>query len=44
MFVIESLGQRGNSKYFVVMLVLYVISLPGTFISIVPYHKFVGST
>jgi hypothetical protein len=43
MFVTEFLGHRGNSKSFMLMLGVYLISLPGTFITILPFYKFIGS-
>jgi len=42
-FALEWLGHKGNSKHFMIMLLIYLISLPGTFISILPVHKYIGS-
>lgn len=42
-FVVECLGHKGNKRNFMLMTTIYVISLPGAFITILPFSKFVGS-
>jgi hypothetical protein len=43
LFIIESIAFNCNSNHFKLTLGLYLLSFPGSFIMIVPYHKLAGS-